>query len=211
MSDEIQYDDEGFAGHWTYSHKSNSRIFIREGEAPQQAFLRRQITQDERQKLYQIRKTAEDRAESAYRAQTLVGKVRNYRDWAKETYEGTCKELQKQGKLLNTVDVSNPESVLKASKELIHSYEGTEERDRNIDPSCYQTAGAVAAILDKKGFTSYRCYIGELRRPVEAQQRAGVSNHVWIDFNGQIYETFPGHDLQELTYRKANAEIFFYL
>lgn len=211
MADEIQYDDEGFAGHWVYSHRSDTKIFIRENETPQEAFLRRQIALDERQKLYQIRKAAEDRAESAYKAQILVNVAKNYRAGAKEYYEATCRELQKQGHLLREADITDPESILRVSKKLIHSYENTETRNQTVDPACYKTAGTVAAILDRKGFTSYQCFMGELRKPEEAQKFAKMSNHVWISLNGQIYETFLNHDLEKLTYRKANAEIFFYL
>lgn len=201
MSDKIQYDDEGNAGHWVYVASKNARIFIRDGELLQDSFNRLNLKKEELNKTYQIRKNSEQVTDMSYEYNRIENRFRRE---AKDTYNKLYDQFNPPSD--KELDYTNHKQVEAYAGELIRKH--ISDVKGNI--ACYRTAGVIAAIFDKKGWTDYHCYIGASSDKLKMKQIGNFSNHTWIEHNGIFYETFPGYDSDELTYHSSNVEVFFY-
>lgn len=110
----------------------------------------------------------------------------------KESYVFMSEKFKSDQRILDGLDLSNPDKVTEYSVGLIHHY--------NLvagPPACYAVAGVTSAMFESKN-VPYTCYSG-ICLPKGFQRTPDTkSNHVWVESNGKIYEYFPHHRNEDL-------------
>ena len=105
----------------------------------------------------------------------------------KESYAFMSEKFRSDQRILDGLDLSDPDKVTEYSVGLIHHY--------NLvpgPPACYTVAGVTSAMFESKN-VPYTCYSG-ICLPKNVQRTPNFkSNHVWVESNGKIYEYFPHH------------------
>ena len=115
-------------------------------------------------------------------------------------------EKFKSVKATKKIDLESPESVRKYVSGLIREHDNV--TNSNIEVKCSKSAGVTAALFKNEG-KKFKWYAGTCTTKGKAEAMGNNCNHVWIEYNGKVYETFPGTDLSTLDYRKPQIEFLF--